>query len=207
MIKKSLALLLVLGCFLCLVPSVAAAKVFQGRVTLVEWAPVLRHKIQVRALEGGTMTFWTTLKTKFVPNRLPDVGELVRVRYAWEDGKRVIRKVTVLPYLPPPGTATPPGPPSPVVKKPDILLQGKLTVMKPRINIRSGPGTGYTVIGRATQGQVLMLRGQSRAWYYVFLPEKHRFGWIYSKLVRVDHVQAPPSKGNGTQPLPGSRTF
>lgn len=203
MIRKSFVAMLVMGCFLGSVLPVAASQVFQGRVIHIQWAPVLRHKIQVRALEGGTMTFWTTLKTKFEPNRLPDVGELVRVRYVWEEGKHVIRKVTVVPYLPPPG---PPGPPPPL-KKPDILLEGKLTVIKPRVNVRSGPGTGYTVIGAATQGQALMLRGQTRSWYYVFIPEKQRFGWIYSKLVRVDQIQPPAPIEGGRKPPPGSRSF
>lgn len=61
------------------------------------------------------------------------------------------------------------------------------------INIRSGPGTGYQVVSRASRGERFMLADRSSDWYKIIL-DNGGSGWIASWLVEVDR-NAP---GNST---------
>lgn len=49
------------------------------------------------------------------------------------------------------------------------------------VNIRSGPGTQYHVIGKVNQGCQVTILEQSGGWYKVRLPDG-KLGWIYKKL-------------------------
>lgn len=56
------------------------------------------------------------------------------------------------------------------------------TVQGARVNIRSGPGTTYSVITVVSAGQRLKGLGKQGDWYQVELPDG-RIGWIFSSLV------------------------
>jgi hypothetical protein len=47
------------------------------------------------------------------------------------------------------------------------------------LNVRSGPGENFPVIGQAWQGETLFVNGQSPGWYYV-QSASGAFGWIMS---------------------------
>jgi hypothetical protein len=73
------------------------------------------------------------------------------------------------------------------------------TVIVGAANVRQGPGEAYPVIAQATNGQTLLLLGQSAypGWFYAQLPDG-RIGWIASALVSapvgvsLPIVAAPP---------------
>jgi N-acetylmuramoyl-L-alanine amidase len=57
-------------------------------------------------------------------------------------------------------------------------------VMKPSVNIRSGPGLQHPVISRATMGQQLDILNEEGSWYAVRLPGGGS-GWIAGSLIAV----------------------
>ncbi len=67
-----------------------------------------------------------------------------------------------------------------------------LLVTGSRVNIRSGPGTSYGIIGQVEEGDVLEAMGESNGWYKVRFQGKT--GWIAGWLVEV-HTTKPPARG------------
>jgi Family of unknown function (DUF6515)/Bacterial SH3 domain len=57
---------------------------------------------------------------------------------------------------------------------------GPIRVESALLNIRTGPGLGYEVIGRLQQGDLLVVTAVSPDWYYVLLPNGE-YGWIMSR--------------------------
>lgn len=53
-------------------------------------------------------------------------------------------------------------------------------------NLRSGPGTSYTITGQAAQGQVVNIVGQSNTWYQLAEGQ-----WIAAFLVNVNRASTP----------------
>jgi N-acetylmuramoyl-L-alanine amidase len=66
-------------------------------------------------------------------------------------------------------------------------------VMKPSVNIRSGPGLQHPVISSVTLGQQLIILREEGSWYAVRLPDGGS-GWIAGWLaaVRYDGVKSDP---------------
>lgn len=50
------------------------------------------------------------------------------------------------------------------------------------VNLRSGPGTAYAVVGQATRDDTLQVTGGLEDWYRVYIPEISMFAWIYGPL-------------------------
>ena len=50
------------------------------------------------------------------------------------------------------------------------------------VNLRSGPGTQYEILGTAEKGDVLMVTGGLDDWYRIYDPSKSLFAWIYARL-------------------------
>jgi uncharacterized protein YgiM (DUF1202 family) len=51
------------------------------------------------------------------------------------------------------------------------------------VNIRSGPGTGHSIIGSVKHGDRLVLLGESGNWFQVRLSIGEE-GWVFNKLVK-----------------------
>ncbi len=74
------------------------------------------------------------------------------------------------------------------------------------INIRSGPGTNYQVLSRASQGERYMLADRSADWYKIVMKDG-KSGWIASWLVNLDGnpaVNSSPGAGQLVAPPPPS---
>lgn len=95
-----------------------------------------------------------------------------------------------------PPSATPAPPPTPASTQPVVTTLGSL-------NVRSGPGTDYDVIGRLTQGESLPITGRNSeaTWWQVTFPAgSNGRGWVSaspqfttaSNAANVPVVQAPP---------------
>lgn len=67
-----------------------------------------------------------------------------------------------------------------------LLVTGKV------VNIRSGPGTSYDIIGQVEEGDVLKAVEKSNGWYRVEFQGKA--GWIAGWLVEVYNTK-PPARG------------
>ncbi|MCP4665948.1 MAG: SH3 domain-containing protein [Deltaproteobacteria bacterium] len=141
-----------------------------------------RRYLVVKRHDGHTATFRIGWRTRYYPDRRPRLGERVRVGYVYRKGENVGYTVTML------NSARRYRDPAPVTV-PETALSGQVTVMKKRVNIRTGPGRGYPVVTRVSTGQVLKLKGRIGSWYQVHVKGRKVTGWIYSNLVRVDRLE------------------
>jgi len=164
-----------------------ATKVFEGRVEDI-LNRFIRYDIIVKGYDGREILFRTGATTRYVPERMPIIGERVRIDYLVKRQAYIARAVKIIspdaPY---------PKPPAPLkqetIHQPDLLLSGQLTVVKAHVNIRSGPDTDYWIVAGVIKGQRLVLQGQTKSWYYVFMPERQQEGWIHIGMVNVDKIK------------------
>ncbi|MEM7538380.1 MAG: SH3 domain-containing protein [Chloroflexota bacterium] len=66
-----------------------------------------------------------------------------------------------------------------------------LEIARPRVNLRSGPGTSYTIVGTGTQGQTFTVIGQnsSGTWYEIsYSNAASGNAWVYAGIVNVSTV-------------------
>jgi len=70
--------------------------------------------IGVRGDDGNFVYFQVGWRTKYNPDRLPNIGERIQVAYSMDGSYYIGYVFTILPPSPPPPT-TPPPPPSPYV--------------------------------------------------------------------------------------------
>ena len=73
---------------------------------------------------------------------------------------------------------------------------GIITIQAENLNVRSGPGTEYPVIGKLTLGQRLPERSRSGSWVEVTLPNGQT-GWVAGWLTSVA-LPAPQAQANPT---------
>lgn len=184
--KKALFLGVIFAICLTLFSHNASAfQLHEGKVMGIEPSRLVRHIIHVQGADGKEVAFLVGMRTKYIPKRMPLIGERVRVKYLYKKGWHIGYVVTILP----PGAPVPQ--PSQVLK-PDIMLSGQLSVIKEQANFRSGPGAQYQIIAGVVKGQVLILKGQTKSWYYVVLPDRQVAGWVHSGLVKIDKMEVPP---------------
>jgi len=71
----------------------------------------------------------------------------------------------------------------PQIQPPGIIV----TVTAPTVNLRSGPGTNYAVVGSANQGASLTVLGRNEqtTWLQVRTPNQTT-GWVFAQLVALD---------------------
>jgi uncharacterized protein YgiM (DUF1202 family) len=50
-------------------------------------------------------------------------------------------------------------------------------------NLRSGPGTGHRIVGKARYGELLRTLGHRGQWMHVHDEDTGRTGWVMRKLV------------------------
>lgn len=107
----------------------------------------------------------------------------------------------------PANTASPQTPSAPAVTTPVVNDKSALAVINGSVvNIRSGPGTNYDVVSRASKGDRLPLVDKSADWYKVKLPGGY-YGWVVAWLAEVDEADQPDSGNQNSQPgtsAPGS---
>ena len=72
---------------------------------------------------------------------------------------------------------------------------GKVVNVRTYLNLRTGPGTDYTVVGRLLNGAEVKVLEESNGWYKVVVPEQT--GYVYGKY--LDVMNAPTeNSGNDT---------
>ena len=92
----------------------------------------------------------------------------------------------------PPATNAPPVPPQPLTATPDGALYA-LPLYNP-INLRSGPGTSYAIVGYAQTGDRLLVLGRSpdHDWIKVaYAPAPQGVAWVFNTLVALDGNSQP----------------
>ncbi|MDA8234767.1 MAG: N-acetylmuramoyl-L-alanine amidase [Clostridia bacterium] len=82
-----------------------------------------------------------------------------------------------------------------------------LTVKGTKVNVRSGPGTGYSLAGQAQAKESLIIKGESKGWYKVTL-NNGKEAWIAGWLVTVNKpvIQVNPSVNKTASTDNGSKT-
>jgi len=61
------------------------------------------------------------------------------------------------------------------------------------LNLREGPSTDYSTIGKLSKGQVLTVMGRLGDWYAVYDPDTGRVGAVYGRYLDVEDVTVPVS--------------
>lgn len=93
------------------------------------------------------------------------------------------------PYPPPPGYGPPPGPPPagpPPMAPPETSGPMTVRVTAASLNVRSGPGTSYPVVGAVAQGSLLGVDYSEGSWYHITVPGSIS-GWVYSGYTRLSN--------------------
>ena len=73
------------------------------------------------------------------------------------------------------------------------------TVNRDAVNVRSGPGTNYSIIGAVRRGQTYTANGRNQAATWLRFPWRGSYGWVAAWLMTVEGVenvpvvQAPPT--------------
>jgi uncharacterized protein YgiM (DUF1202 family) len=100
--------------------------------------------------------------------------------------------IVIVPPPPPPAVSPPsPPPPGPIIIVPPMAPQtGRAAVTPDVLNVRSGPGMNYPIVGHVFKGTVLEIQGNAPGWLYVVLPAGN-FGWVSMPLT-VPVPSAPP---------------
>ncbi len=57
-----------------------------------------------------------------------------------------------------------------------------ITVTGRVVNLRSGPGTEYGILGQVQEGDSLQVTGGLDDWYRIYIPSMSLFAWIYGPL-------------------------
>ena len=65
---------------------------------------------------------------------------------------------------------------------------GKVVNVRTYLNLRTGPGTDYTVVGRLLNGAEVKVLEESNGWYKVVVPEQT--GYVYGKYLEVLNTSA-----------------
>ena len=84
------------------------------------------------------------------------------------------------------GTPAQSPPPSPV------SAPSQIEVTADGVNIRGGPGTGYSVVGRADSGNRFNLLDKSGDWYKIAVGGGS--GWVYGQFARLQAEAAPAAQ-------------
>lgn len=99
----------------------------------------------------------------------------------------VLKPAATAPAASKPGTTagnTAPAPITPPTAGTSVERAGKLQVTGSGVNLRSGPGTTYAVVGKVNKDQVLFAVNQTDGWYEVAAAGDER-AWIIGSLVRM----------------------
>ena len=120
----------------------------------------------------------------------------------------VIVRVTSIPTASPVSTATPALPSvDEATAIPTFTLTPTPTVplvtASIRVNVRSGPGTNYPIVGSLTPGNSLRVIGQNEAgtWWQI-RQSNGALGWIAAAVVEASHVEAMPIAQAPPPPAP-----
>ncbi len=128
---------------------------------------------------------------------------------ASESGIVLVTAIPVQPATPtPPNTPTPqntatvlPSPTPPPANTPTVENKVVMATVQENMNVRSGPGTNYLVIGSATANNSSKVLGRNKdsSWIQVEYPSKDGKAWVLAQLVTVTGdlntvavVEAPP---------------
>ncbi len=78
----------------------------------------------------------------------------------------------------------------PAVASPPESASGRVSVLAPLLNVRTGPSLSNPIMDQVKQNTTLQVRGRDSKWLYVEL-SKGRYGWIMEKF--VVHMDLPGS--------------
>ncbi|MBD3369405.1 SH3 domain-containing protein [Candidatus Fermentibacteria bacterium] len=65
------------------------------------------------------------------------------------------------------------------------------------VNLRGGPGTRYTVVGRVKWGDTLVVTGATTGWLRVYDQSESLFGWIFEELTDPAQDGGGENEGRG----------
>ncbi len=110
-------------------------------------------------------------------------------------------------FLATPAPTVPPATPTPIATATPEGVWG--TVDSARLNVRSGPGMNYDVLGQLSAGDVVFPVGANADFSWLVLPFRGQYGWVAAYLVdlqgnlnRLPFIQPPPTPTVYVSPTP-----
>ena len=93
----------------------------------------------------------------------------------------------------PTATSTPtPRPTATPTTRPTVAAGSSFTVARETVNVRSGPGTNYPVVGRVSQGQTFTPDGRNQAGDWLRFSFTGGQGWVYAPLMTLTGMDSLP---------------
>ena len=86
------------------------------------------------------------------------------------------------------------------------------TVNRDAVNVRSGPGTNYEIVGQVKRGQEFRPNGRNQAGTWLRFPWRESYGWVAAWLMTVEGtenvpiVQAPSTHDSASTSAPTNTT-
>ncbi len=121
--------------------------------------------------------------------------------------------LTRRPTLTPRPTASPTHRPTPTPRptatpRPTVAAGPSFTVARDAVNVRSGPGTNYPIIGRVTRGQTFTPNARNRAGDWLRFSSSAGQGWVFASLMTVTRMDRLPvvSAPRPPNPVPAQRS-
>lgn len=99
---------------------------------------------------------------------------------------------TPTPTRKPTHTPTPTKTPMPTLTPTAILITPRFTVARNTVNVRSGPGTNYAIIGTVKRGQSYYFDGRNAASDWIRFRFGNGDGWVYAPLMTVTALLSVP---------------
>lgn len=69
----------------------------------------------------------------------------------------------------------------PVPASQPVAATGDVIVQVQTLNVRSGPGQSFSIVGQVNMGTSLPVHGNAPGWYYVQLPDG-QYGWVMTQF-------------------------
>ncbi len=158
---------------------IVAATSVEGKATDVNLGGALGGAVGGGAL-GGALGGWSKTPTeKALRLCIKEAVDFIASKtpaqyYHYGKGGAAVRPAAAAPA---PAPSAPPAPATPQAEENTVEVMGS------SVNIRSGPGTNYGIIGSVKRGERLVLLGESGNWFQVRMPDGKE-GWIFNRLVK-----------------------
>jgi len=190
----------------------------QNSTTKIKQATITGSAVNVRSGPGSSYSLVTTVNKDAKFNIAGVSGQWLKInlpngKQGWIAGwLAAVNEVAVpqsTPVANPPATNPAPSGGTTPVQQPQAAAQKikQATITGSAVNVRSGPGSSYSLVTTVNKGAKFNIAGVSGQWLKIDLPNG-KLGWVAGWLVTVneiavpnpDPVANPPAAGNPAAP-------
>ncbi len=82
-------------------------------------------------------------------------------------------------------------------------IKGNAVISSSGVHFRTGPGTGYSSLGKLSKGTAVTVKGTSGSWYQLTVNSTGKTGYVYKTFVRVSTATPTPAPAKGNAVING----